>query len=431
MFIAFTVDRERGRCLVATKPIRKGDTILLDDALLSAPAPNSTPVCPSCLCKIQGNVGSFEKCLQCSIPICGRPECRQNFIKIHGGECRIFASNKVNIDITNFDNPNSIYSVIGPIRLLDMRQKSLKNEDGIWDKISKLPDHSDERRNMRGGEWKMFQLDVVDLLRERCFMKNDISEEELHRIIGIFVVNSISLDSNKQVHGKAMFPVFSMINHDCLSNSKFQINYDFPKSPKICVKARRDIEAEEEITVQYTTSILGTHKRRKKLKSEFYFDCMCRRCKDVTECGTFVSAIVCEACGENSRHYMLPSDPLDDHSIWSCSHCDFTLDVEVVARKVDGIQDEISEITMKHDTKLIEKFVEDYSNTILHPNHYLLLLAKRNHLFLCRKTMIQQIAKLKGSTEEAEELKQKFRNQCDQFKSHLDVLEMINCGSRS
>ena len=396
--------------------------------MLSAPAPNSTPVCPSCLFKIQGNAESVTKCSECKIPICGRPECQQN--SCHMIECRIFSSNKVNIDISNFDNPNSIYSVIGPARLLDIRQKSLKNEDGRWGKLSSLPDHSEERKQLRGGEWKMFQLDVVELLRDRCFMKNEVSEDELNRIIGIFAVNSISLDNNKQIHGRALFPVFSMINHDCLSNSKFQINFDGSKNPRICVKARRDIEADEEITIQYTTSILGTHKRRKKLRSDYYFDCKCRRCIDVTECGTFVSAIVCEVCGENSQHYMLPNDPLDEYSIWNCSHCDFTLDVETVVRKVDGIQDEISEITHKHDTMLIERFISDYSDTVLHPNHYLLLLAKRNHLFLCRKTMIQLIASQKDS-EETANMKQAFKNQCDLFKSHLQVLEKINCGSRS
>ena len=427
------MDTEKGRCLVATKPIRRGDTILIDEALLSAPSPNSTPVCPSCLLKIQGNdIDSVEKCIQCSIPICGRPECRQNYMKTHGSECRIFAANKVNIDIKNFDNPNSIYSSIGPIRLLETRQKSIKNEDGVWSKISHLPDHSEERRHLRGGEWNMFQLDVVDLLRDRCFMKNDISEEELHRIIGIWAVNSISLDNNKKIHGRALFPIFSMLNHDCLSNAKFQINAEaLNTNPKICVKARRDIEADEEITIQYITSILGTQKRRKKLRSDYYFDCKCRRCKDVTECRTFVSAIVCEACGERSEHYMLPSNPLDEYSIWSCSHCDFTLDVEDVVRKVDGIEDEITEITVKHDITSIQKFVEHYSQTILHPNHYLLLLAKRNHMFLCRKMMIQLIARLKGSSAEADEMKETLKKQCDLFKSHLDVLEMINCGSKS
>ena len=79
------------------------------------------------------------------------------------------------------------------------------------------------------------------------------------------------------------------------------------------VRARRDIRRGEEITVQYLVSILGTHKRRKRLKSEYYFDCKCQRCLDPTEGQTFVSALCCEVC---DRGFLLPRDPLDDYSQW-------------------------------------------------------------------------------------------------------------------
>ena len=35
-------------------------------------------------------------------------------------------------------------------------------------------DHSDERKVR--GEWNMFQLDVVDFVRKRCFLQNKISQ---------------------------------------------------------------------------------------------------------------------------------------------------------------------------------------------------------------------------------------------------------------
>ena len=49
---------------------------------------------------------------------------------------------------------------------------------------------------------------------------------------------------------------------------------------------------------------------------------------------TFVSAIVCEACGEDADrsnsgaggNYMLPVDPLDHYSPWICIDCDFRWD---------------------------------------------------------------------------------------------------------
>ena len=93
-------------------------------------------------------------------------------------------------------------------------------------------------------------------------------------------------------------------------------------------------------------------------------------------------------------------------------------------------EEEITELTLTHETSLIAKFIEHYSDTILHPNHYLILLAKRNHVFLCRKMMIQLIATLKETSPEAEEMKKMLKKQCDMYKSHLEVLEKINCGSR-
>ena len=71
----------------------------------------------------------------------------------------------------------------------------------------------------------------------------------------------------------------------------------------VVVVAGRDIHEGEELTVQYHSTILPTHKRRRMVKSEWYFDCSCERCADPTECGTMVAAVVCEACEEG---YLLP-----------------------------------------------------------------------------------------------------------------------------
>ena len=74
----------------------------------------------------------------------------------------------------------------------------------------------------------------------------------------------------------------------------------------------------------FLSSLLGTHKRRRRLRSEWYFDCSCERCVDPTELGTMVSAVLCEAC---ETGYLLPKDPLDVYSEWPCSQCDFFLEV--------------------------------------------------------------------------------------------------------
>ena len=91
----------------------------------------------------------------------------------------------------------------------------------------------------------------------------------------------------------------------------------------------QDIEEGDEITMQHLSSILGTHKRRRRIMSDFYLDCECRRCSDPTECGTFVSGVTCEAC---EAGVMLPIDPLDVYSDWACSDCDFVLSFDVIGK---------------------------------------------------------------------------------------------------
>ena len=70
-------------------------------------------------------------------------------------------------------------------------------------------------------------------------------------------------------------------------------------------------------------------------------------------------------------------------------------------------EEELSEATSKRDLRVIEDFVQHYSGKILHPNHYLLLLAKRNYLFISRKHLIDLMSQC--SLEEQSQLRAAFR----------------------
>ena len=50
-----------------------------------------------------------------------------------------------------------------------------------------------------------------------------------------------------------------------------------PETFAMHVYARRAIMEGEELSVQYLSALYGTSKRRKRIKSEWYFDCSCQR----------------------------------------------------------------------------------------------------------------------------------------------------------
>ena len=53
---------------------------------------------------------------------------------------------------------------------------------------------------------------------------------------------------------------------------------------------------------------------------------------------TFVSALICEVCEED---FLLPTEPLDYLSTWTCGTCDFSMTAMEAEAKVDTIEDEL------------------------------------------------------------------------------------------
>ena len=96
------------------------------------------------------------------------------------------------------------------------------------------------------------------------YFRNEISEEDLQHLAGVFSVNGVTIGNLKgSCYGKGLYSTFSILNHHCIGNAKYKID---PRSWMITVKAHQPIMKGEEIMVQYLSTILGTHKRRKRIK---------------------------------------------------------------------------------------------------------------------------------------------------------------------
>jgi len=399
-----------GHKLLASRDIKPGENILAEIPAIVAPAPSSTPVCVSCLGKLK-NIEE-DRCKKCNLPVCSQ-KCQDSII--HKPECKIFQEDRVKTKMMP-NAPNGFYTCIAPIRMMSLKSSEESKMD-LCKPIFQLPDHVDE---IARSEKELIGMEVVAFLHDRCFLKNQVTEEDLFKYAGIFMVNGVTIGNVKgPAYGKALYPVFSHINHNCLANAKYKIDIN---SWEVQVRAQKAISKGEEITIQYLSTVLGTHKRRKRIKGEWYFDCTCQRCQDPTELETFVSALICEVCEED---FLLPTEPLDMFSPWTCGSCDFFLSSTVVEAKIDTIEDELSAATSKRDLRALEDFVQHYSEKILHSNHYLLLLAKRNYLFISRKNLIDLMTKC--NTEEQMELKAAFKNKNELFREFWWIPDKHHC----
>lgn len=83
-----------------------------------------------------------------------------------------------------------------------------------------------------------------------------------------------------------------------------------------------DIKKNDVISLSYCQPLHATMQRRIYLKHSKCFDCMCQRCRDPTECGTFIGSLLCSRCKSGK---LLPDNPFDSSSDWNCPKCDWQM----------------------------------------------------------------------------------------------------------
>jgi hypothetical protein len=78
-------------------------------------------------------------------------------------------------------------------------------------------DHEEERRQ-DVSEWKMFQKDVVDIIKQQKDVKVDL----IHHLIGLLGINCVGVRFKKEkIEGRALYPLLSIACHSCVANARY------------------------------------------------------------------------------------------------------------------------------------------------------------------------------------------------------------------
>jgi len=336
---------EKGVCVVAIRDIEPLEVILNDQAAVVGPNHYSPPVCLGCLKVTDGK----QVCHTCSFPMCSET-CRES--SSHNKECNLL----IGVDENNL-------KIIAVLRLLLLRESDSDN----WKNIDTLRDHDVDRRQ-DVCEWNMFQHDVVDVIKSRIKVKDEL----IHHLIGILSINSVTINFREErIYGRALYPLLSLVNHSCTSNARYTVN---PKDFSVVLRARRKILEGEEITISYIPPFIGQPRRRMEISNEWYFTCRCPRCVDPTEFGTFVSALKCNSCNEG---LVLPHSS-EEGSVWRCRFCSNPYEEEMVVESIEKLEEQLEKIS--NSGPAIEKYEEFIkgNSKILAMKHYLILSAQRN-----------------------------------------------------
>lgn len=80
-------------------------------------------------------------------------------------------------------------------------------------------------------------------------------------------------DAELQEVGVGLYPSLSLLNHDCGPNCVMVF-----EGTKLHLRAVKDIEVGEELSISYIDSLALTDERQKQLKEQYHFTCHCQRC---------------------------------------------------------------------------------------------------------------------------------------------------------
>ena len=209
--------------------------------------------------------------------------------------------------IKDFDKPYKWYNAIMALRVLWLK----KNEPETWRLLDMLMDHAE----VADKEDKMIN-GVVDFIVNVC--KLNFTEREVRHVMGIIDTNAyiIGENPNRDIDIQGLFPITSIINHSCHSNTICFATDNF----KFVCRAVVDIQKGCELTTNYLHYHYHNHGlsyRAPELSQFWHFTCSCRRCRDPSEFGSLVDAVLCEDCEAG------PCLPLNNSpgAEWMCGDC--------------------------------------------------------------------------------------------------------------
>lgn len=227
----------------------------------------------------------------------------------------------------------------------------------------RLVDHLDDIEKTE--DWGIFQA-VVAFIRDRCKI-DEFAEEEILHALGVLSSNACNMAGFR---ARALFPVYSLINHSCAANARNIVNSE---EGTVEVLAQRKIKKGEEICIRYSSQLLEPrHQRRSLLSSGWHFLCCCPRCADGSAEGS-LAGLVCLQCSKSGT--ILPQKPLQPDSPWECRKCNSAITASEAESRVDKVAATLDRIP-RNDVARLESFLKA-AGRVLHPNHSVLLEVKR------------------------------------------------------
>lgn len=277
-----------------------------------------------------------------------------------------------------------------------------------------MEDHEQERK--ASSTWTADDKNIVQYIRGPCKL-DKYPADLIQKVIGILEVNAFEARTQTCNAVRCLYPNLAIFSHSCVPNLNHSISMD--GSFRMTCRSAVDVPEGGVLNTTYSYTLWGTMKRREYLKRSKFFSCQCNRCQSPQELGTHLSSLKCNKCDPG---LICPTDPLDDTAEWKCSNCDFKSPGANVAKMIETVEKEISQLDyLEWDATRLQETEKLYKRyrSIFHPNHFI------------QTGLRQQLIQMYGQVEGYEMLELPdvvLEHKVDLIRQVMQVLDVIEPG---
>ncbi|XP_070847779.1 histone-lysine N-methyltransferase SMYD3 isoform X1 [Chaetodon trifascialis] len=263
------VSTGKGNGLRATGRLRRGELVYSAEPLGCCVSNKLVrDVCHHCFTRHQ----TLLRCSQCKTARYCNITCQREAWSGHKRECKCLRSLLPRIPT---DSVRLAARLI--FALLSLSKSSSEELYTLEEHESHLSSVSEEKKQGLSQLASMLELylqqEVPDLAQDMTSALPPSCREPLSLIAKVTCNCFTISDGELQEIGVGLYPSLSLLNHDCRPNCVMVF-----EGTKLQLRAVRDINPEEELTISYIETLSLTEDRQRQLEDQYHFTCRCQHC---------------------------------------------------------------------------------------------------------------------------------------------------------
>lgn len=310
---------------------------------MRGPSQITYPVCISCLQGLdECDLNKEQECERCGWPLCKHCKQKNNSIQpLSHVECDITINRGSKFRLQHYFNPHPTYQCITTLRCLLLKETAPEQ----WQKLLRLESHCAMRRGSL--QWLNDREGTAKFIGRFFKCPGRWDEDEILKVSGIVQINGHEVPLTEPSH-VAIYDLASFIEHSCAPN----LTKSFTSKADLVLWAPKAIKKGEHLSICYSDALWGTANRQNHLQQTKMFQCDCIRCGDITEFGTYFSAMKCN--DTDCSGLLLPETPNKRNARWQCNVCRKCVESTYVESILEGASKDSDTMDKSNENQCIK-----------------------------------------------------------------------------